>query len=481
MRVLLASHLYPPRHTAGVEVFASTTAGHLAAAGHEVVVVTADKDISRPDLSTRERTHGGLRVIEVVNNLFSEAFEETWRRPAMDRVLAGVLDEVRPDVVHVHHLLHLSVGLLDLCRERGVPVVLTVHDFWLGCARFGQLLHADGSRCAHVDPVRCGTCLPSFKWRQTDLERRVARGISGVRSVTGVDLSGPARRLGARKGGGSGEDPAPPAASEVARHEALARDRRDGLVDRVNACVERVLLPARFMVPWFETLGIDPGRLHVETTGVDWEAARAVPRVERREGEPLRVLFLGSLVPHKAPHLLLEAWAALPEDVRGAASLKVLGPDQHRPDYVAELRAAAGALGATVGGALSREEVRLEMARTDLLVTPSQWTEIRPLVMLEAHAAGARVLATDLGGMAELVEDGLPGRLFPEGDVAALTAALEAELRAGSAPGPPPDRGAAARGAPSGPSERFRSWAEVSAALVEHYERAARGDRTPIG
>ena len=144
MRVLLATHLYPPHHTAGVEVFASVTARHVADAGHEVVVVTTEKDIAREDLSVRDREHEGLRVIEVVNNLFAGDFEETWRRPAVDRVLAGVLDEVRPDVVHVHHLLYLSVGLLDLCEARGIRVVMTIHDFWLGCARFGQLLHPDG-------------------------------------------------------------------------------------------------------------------------------------------------------------------------------------------------------------------------------------------------------------------------------------------------------------------------------------------------
>ena len=134
MRVLLATHLYPPVHNAGVEVFASVTASHVAGAGHEVVVVTTEKDIARPDLSTREREHDGLRVVEIINNLFARSFEETWRRSAIDRVLAGVLDDVRPDLVHVHHLLYLSAGLLDLCEARGIPVVMTIHDFWLGCA-----------------------------------------------------------------------------------------------------------------------------------------------------------------------------------------------------------------------------------------------------------------------------------------------------------------------------------------------------------
>ncbi len=487
MRVLLATHLYPPHHTAGVEVFASVTGAHIAAAGHEVVVVTTEKDIAQPDLSTREREHAGLRVIEVINNLFARTFEETWRRPAMDRVLARVLDEVRPEVVHVHHLLYLSAGLLDLCEERGIPVVMTIHDFWLGCARFGQLLHPDGSRCAHVDVKRCGTCLPSFKWRQSDLERRVARGVSAVKGVTGLDVSGPVRRLAAAARSEPGPSWAPPSGGEAARFEGAASSRLEDLVSTLRRCVDRVLLPARFMVPWFEELGLDPARLHVETTGVDWEGARHHPRVERGQGEPVRVLFLGSLVPHKAPHLLLEAWGQLPGVTREAATLRVLGPDQHEAGYVEGLRRAAEPLNVTVGGALGREEVRAEMARTDVLVTPSQWTEIRPLVMLEAFAAGARVIATDLGGMAELVADGLPGTLFREGDVKGLRAALASELEIARGVGggvtsaaPVPAAGPTS-GLTRGPSPRFRAWSEVGDALIEHYERAVRGDRAPIG
>jgi len=113
------------------------------------------------------------------------------------------------------------------------------------------------------------------------------------------------------------------------------------------------------------------------------------------------------------------------------------------------------------GGKLTRDDVQREMALTDVLVTPSRWTEIRPLVMLEAHAAGARVIATDLGGMAELAHDGLEGRLFPEGDMGGLRACIEAEMAAAEC-------SIDVAGRP-GPSPLFRSWPDVTAALVEHY------------
>ena len=427
MRVLFVTHLYPPEHSAGVEVFASTTARLLVEAGHDVVVFTTTKDIARADMSVQRRTHDGVSVVELVNNLFGRRFEETWRRPEVDQAFTDLLDEFRPDIVHVHHLLYLSAGILDVCRERGVPVVMTLHDFWLGCARFGQLLHPDGSRCAHVDTARCGTCLPSFEWRQTATARRVARGVASVARWTGVNLSEPLRRL--RKGGAAPpESWEAPAAAATAEYERLAAARRDDLVQAVNRAVARVLLPAEFMRDWYAKLGLHSELLFVETTGVDWEAAVAHKRVQRGNGNPLRFLFLGTLTPHKGADVLLEAWAALPEEVRAKAELRVLGPDEHAPAYVAAIRSRAAELGVTVGGRLTRDEVQREMARTDVVVTPSQWAEIRPLVMLEAHAAGARVIAADLGGMAELVHDGVAGRLFPEGDAAALRACIVEEI-----------------------------------------------------
>ncbi|MEM9801648.1 MAG: glycosyltransferase [Planctomycetota bacterium] len=462
MRILQVTHLYPPNHLAGVEVFASTIARLLADAGHEVAVLTTDKDIARPDLALRRREHEGLPVFELTNNLFAHSFDETWRRPAIDEVFRGVLDETRPDVVHVHHLLYLSAGILDVCRERGVPVVMTMHDFWLGCARFGQLLHADGTRCPHIDVERCGTCLPSLSWRQSDVARRVAGGVARIRRATGVDLSGPLRSLRARAVSGneaSFEQPAPDAS---ATFERLAAARRDDLVATVDRCVDRVVLPAAFMRPWYERLGLAPDRIVVETTGVDWDGARRFDRVERGDGEPVRCLFLGSVVPHKGAHVLLDAWERLDPATRDRARLRVLGPDRHRPDYTLGLRARGEPLGVTFGGRLSRDEVRREMARTDLLVTPSLWTEIRPLVMLEAYAAGARNVATDLGGMGEMIRDGVPGRLFPEGDADALRDALEAEIAHALEPrsGPPERRE---------PSPLFRGWPEIARALEGHY------------
>ncbi|HRV82002.1 MAG TPA: hypothetical protein P5218_11220, partial [Planctomycetota bacterium] len=96
MRILLVSHLFPPSHSAGVEVFASELALALLEAGHEVFVLHTNKRVGRRDLQLLRRTWRGLGVFEIVNNLFHEDFEATWNHPAIDALFEEALAEVRP-------------------------------------------------------------------------------------------------------------------------------------------------------------------------------------------------------------------------------------------------------------------------------------------------------------------------------------------------------------------------------------------------
>lgn len=480
MRILIVTHRYPPDSGAGVETYAARTAQLLRARGHDVAVLTAIKDVARRDLSVSRRSHDGVPVFEITNNLFAKSFEGTWSNPALERAVGPILDEVRPDVVHVHHLLYLSVGLLGTFAARGLPVLYTLHDFWLGCARFGQLLHADGARCERVDPARCGSCLPSFPWRQSDAARRVSKVLAGVKRATGVDLKGPLARRHRRSQGraqGSAQWTEPPA-SEASHYASLAERRAREIVTAVNDHVARVLLPSAFQRAWFEELGVRPELLHVQPTGIDWDGAREVAHVEREPSGPVRFLFLGTLVPHKGAHVLLDAWGRLDPDVRKRATLAVFGPDDNRPDYVESLRPRATELDVLMGGRLDRKGVGRTLAASDVLIIPSLWLEVRPLVMMEAYAQGLRVIASDLGGMAEVIADGVPGATFPAGDAASLAQVIAAEVQRASGPGSSP---ASAGLVLPEPSETFPTWDGLADALERHSTEVASpsGTRPP--
>lgn len=463
LRILIVTHRYPPDGNAGVETYAATLAKGFRARGREVTVLTAVKDVARRDGSVARREHEGVPVIEVTNNLYGTRFEETYSNPSMDALVGEQLDALQPDIVHVHHMLYLSVGILGECRRRGIPVLLTLHDFWLGCARFGQLLHADGTRCETVDPERCGTCLPTLRWAQPAGARRVGKGLAAIKSLTGLDFSGALTRVHRRRTPpGMPADWAPPSRAAAGEYERLAEERVAAIAGAVRGSASRILLPSKFQKPWLENLGVPPELMHVEPTGIDWQRATECPRVDRVAGEPLRVTFLGTLVPHKGAHVLLDAWARMDDELRRRAQLSIFGPGDNRPVYVEELRASAAALGVQLGGRLDRAAVGKLLSATDVLVIPSLWLEVRPLVMMEAHAAGARVVASDLGGMAEVLSDGVPGRAFLAGDAADLARALEAEVLAGES------TVRLQAEAPLGPTASFPSWDGLTDAFLRH-------------
>ena len=418
VRVLLVSHRYPPANTAGTEVYTALVASRLCAAGEEVEVFCAEKAVGEPDRSLRVREHEGVRVHEFVNNLHLSGFRETWELPEAERAFAAVLDEFQPDVVHINHLMYLSLGCLKEARERGVAVVFTLHDLWLSCPRWGQRLGWDGELCPEVDLARCGECMGNTKFAQTSMEERISGWLVRLKETTGLDLAEAARqarRLLAERG--AAEEPTPALAAELGEEVR----ERDAGVRALASGVDKFLSPSRFVADELVRWGLDAGRVeHLGTGLAEGDMPARVPRAD-----VVRVRFLGSLIPSKGAHVLVDAWSRLSPAARARGELVLFGPPGHDAAYTASLERAVEAAGARWGGLLDRDEVPRELAQTDLVCLPSLWFENLPLVILEARAAGVPLLVSDLGGLTEAVSDSAGGWRFDAGDPAALAAKLE--------------------------------------------------------
>ncbi|MAE29607.1 MAG: hypothetical protein CMJ87_11620 [Planctomycetes bacterium] len=476
MRILLVSHGYPPRRNGGTENYTCDLARRLTKRGHQVRVFAAAKDIARPHLSTEEREEQGISVVEVFNNLHHDSFRETWDLPAVEELFAAELDAHEVDLVHIQHLLYLSCGLPRLARRRGLPVFFTLHDFYLQCPRLGQRVHGDGSRCDEVSPGRCGGCLADYKFAQSAPERIIGTAAGTLWSGLGLDLGPFLRGLGE---GARRRETRPwcaPVPELAAEYGAEVQLRSEALLRDLVPAVEHFLSPSRFLRQELVAWGIPAERITHLPAGIDRGlfpgpldgAAAGADRHGKAAGERLRVGFLGTMVPLKGAHLLLEAWALLPPEVRGGAELELRGPRDHEPAYQAELDSLARTAGAQLGAPLPREEVGAWIAGCDLLVLPSIWFENAPLVIQEARAMGTPILVSDLGGMAELVSD--PAWRFPVGDSRALARRLEELLKGwpSVAPfdGPPID------GPPADPREQVDQ--------DEHVERLEQLYRTAL-
>ena len=161
-------------------------------------------------------------------------------------------------------------------------------------------------------------------------------------------------------------------------------------------------------------------KMRVVHCGVEPARYRAA---DRRADAPPRLLFVGRLSAIKGLLVLFEAMADLRKRHPGLVlTLVGDGPDRPALEAVAQARGLSDATVFT--GYLSQDAVAEELSRTDVFVLPS-FAEGVPVVLMEAMASGAPVVATRVAGVPELVEDGVHGLLVPPGDPQTLAEALE--------------------------------------------------------
>ena len=222
----------------------------------------------------------------------------------------------------------------------------------------------------------------------------------------------------------------------------IDRHRRTGTWTRD---VDAFVALTEFARGRFIAAGLPAHRLFVKPNGLPDPGA---PDDGPRDG----ILFAGRLSPEKGVEILKQAAARLsaPVDVAGE------GPLRERLE---------GAPGLTLLGALPHGEMRARMSRAAALVVPSLWYEGLPMVVAEAYAAGTPVIASRIGALAGLIEDGATGLLVAPGDPDALAGAIE---RLRNRPEEARRMGAAARAA------YLRDWTEAAttAALLRIYRTA---------
>ncbi len=152
-RVLVCSNYYPPTFIGGAELIAHQQALTLRELGWEVVVFAGDPPGKAARYTRRRETFEGLRVhrVGLAQADFDPEFAN-FSQPAVEREFEAVLDAERPDVVHFHNLIGLSIGLIRVARRRGLKTALTVHDHW-GICHNNTLMKRDMEIC--TDHTRC--------------------------------------------------------------------------------------------------------------------------------------------------------------------------------------------------------------------------------------------------------------------------------------------------------------------------------------
>jgi len=287
--------------------------------------------------------------------------ERPWLQdPRVVERLIEIFRDERIDVVHVMHPMRLPQAF-EAADRLDLPVVAHIADFGYLCARL-NLLRRNGSRC------------PS-----------ASMGAACV-SACGIDSG----------------------------YERYAWGK--GLLSRSDA----VISPCRWTIERHAAEGFDTSDWHHIPWGVDY--AIHTRRLERPAGDELVIGFIGTLLRHKGPHIAIEAMKQLRDE---PIRLLLYGGSFHEKEYERELRRLAGDDERIIfAGSYDHVELAPILAGLDAVVIPSVWYENLPTVGLNAVAAGVPVIAADVGGMRELVDDYRCGFTYAADDARALAVLL---------------------------------------------------------
>jgi glycosyltransferase involved in cell wall biosynthesis len=192
----------------------------------------------------------------------------------------------------------------------------------------------------------------------------------------------------------------------------------------VLAKADRLVIPSARAIPPFAALGIDPTAITVVENGVDTEALESLPLPSFGPG-PLRLGYLGTVMPSKGLHVLLDAVLQQPE---GSVELHIYGNavSYHGDDtYLTRcFQRLTPKARVHYHGPYTTGRLPEILGNLDIVCAPALWQEAFGLTVREALAAARPILVSRIGGLQDAVEDRVEGRVLPPGNAGAWAAAI---------------------------------------------------------
>jgi glycosyltransferase involved in cell wall biosynthesis len=299
--------------------------------------------------------------------------------PNFPRELRALLLQLQPHVVHFHHYGNVGVEAILHVRETlpDCKIVLTLHEYLAVCHHFGQMVTKQNrTLCYEASPTRCATC---FKEK------------------TPSDFF--LRKL---------------------------------YIERFFQLVNHFIAPSEFLAARYAAWGLPGERISVIENVIPASVCKRRLGERGEDDAVLRVGFFGQVSFLKGINVLIEAAQILEERAADNIVFEIHGDYSGQPpEFQAELLDRLAKVGRNVKfrGPYEQASVDQLMQSVDLVLTPSIWWENSPVVIQEALRNRRPVVCSDIGGMAEKVQDGVDGFHFPVGNSVALAALLQGLAR----------------------------------------------------
>ncbi|PGY12668.1 glycosyltransferase family 4 protein [Bacillus sp. AFS031507] len=305
---------------------------------------------------------------EGLRNKISLGINTIWSRNQYFKIKEILINE-KPDVAHFHNTFPLlSPSVYYACKELGVPVVQTLHNYRLACP--GALFLRDGNIC---EECISGSLFNSIK-----------HGCYRNSRIQTIPLT-----------------------AMLATHRFL---------DTWNKRVDKYIVLTDFAKDKFSQIGLDSSKIVVKPNFI-----RQLSWNFTLENNYDRIVFVGRISKEKGLQLLLEAWSNIETNVK----LEIIGDGPLKE----ELEGKFGYLhNVKFLGRLNSNEVLEHMHKAKFLVVPSLWYEGFPMTIVESYSVNTPVISSNIGSLKEVVIDEVTGFHFENNNIRDLERVLKKAL-----------------------------------------------------
>lgn len=375
LKILKVIHGYPPLYSAGSEVYSQTLCNKLVHQGHEVIVFTREENAYAQEYSVNWSSDPLCPEIKIARINMAHS-KDGYRHAAVDKAFRKIAIEFNPDIVHIGHLNHLSTSIVYEAHQLGLPIVFTLHDFWLMCPR-GQFLQTINSKTEELYPV-CDSqenekCARNCYWRYFSSQDNQ---------------------------------------EDISYWTGWVQRRMDHIRNDILPNIDLFHAPSQYLMNRFlDGLPISPSKMVYLDYGFHRERLHGRLRVKNM---PFTFGYIGTHKQAKGILHLLEAFHKLNHP---QSELKIWGSPLHPftnslKDYVSKMPLSVQKRIQWMGGYSNTNIVLDVFNHIDVIVVPSIWGENSPLVIHEALEAQVAVITADYGGMREYIHHKINGLLF---------------------------------------------------------------------
>lgn len=354
-RILVVSSFFPPHCVGGAEIVAYEQCKMLKKKGFDIKIFAAKLDDKRPQYQIEEE-RGEFDITWInIHKIDMDYRFVLLDKEAMQRRFKEALYDIAPDIVHFHNINAFSIKIIEECSKMHIPTIMTLHDFWFTC--FKNILLTDEGKLCDSRKRECSYC------RQT------------LQLSDGTDIT--------------------------------ARERNSLFLTYFHK-IDKVISPSSYLAKRFIDYGGSEDSVRVIGCGVDISRFK---KVTKRRAKKIRLAYIGQLVFHKGVENLLRAISLLTAEEKEKISLCIVGSGENSDNCKELVKELELRNIVRFRGNVKHKRIGRIFSKTDVLVIPSIWPDNAPVTILEAMATGTPALASDIGGVPELVQNGINGYL----------------------------------------------------------------------